>query len=242
MMREYKLPAAYFAKVRTRVLVWTLLISSIAATAGIRIAMALIGWLDNASHLPASVLSITVVFVVIALMVGLRIGLRRVQRSWESYRLILDENSIRRVQEGYPEITIQSSEISRITEAEGRGLIVHSVKPYTDIGIPRAVQEYAEIRADLEKKHAIERISGARGKAMAALVIAIGLLTPVALLIIFLATNKLIGTLLFSWLLASVVIVQRSGSASKQAKRISWLVSVPLLAIAIRVLFVIANW
>jgi hypothetical protein len=208
--------------------------------------MAWVALLNDESPLPAWILIITIVITLIGLIIGIGVGLRRVQRTWASYRLILDENSVRRVQDGYPEVTIQSSEISKITETEERGIVVHSIRPYTYIGIPRAVEEYSEIRADLAKKHAIESMSRARGKIMQVLTLATGLLAPAALWIIFLAKNKYVivvtGSLLFIALLVSVVVILRSGSTSKQAKRISWLTLLPLIAIAIRVLFVVANW
>jgi hypothetical protein len=248
MMREYKLPATFFAKLRTRVLVWTLILSGVCAVVGIRIGMVWVGMLglDDESSLPASVLFPTLVIALIAIIVGIRIGLVRVQRSWASYRLILGENSIRRLQDGYPEITIQNSEISKITETEVRGLVVYSTKPYTYIGIPRAMEEYVEVRSDLAKKHTIESISHTRGKLMPVLIIASSLFTLVAYSIIFLATNKYVivatGILLFILLLVSVVVVQRSGSTSKLAKRNSWFVLLLLLAIAIRVVFILENW
>jgi len=246
MMTEYKLPATFFAKGRIRVLVWALLISGIAAAAGIRIGMAWIAVLGVESHLPSSFLFIIVVVVLTALIVGVKIGFRRVQRSWASYRLILDENSIRRVQVGYPEVTIQSGEIARIIETEGRGLVVHSVTPYTHIGIPFALEDYSEVRSELAKKHAIEKISRARGKLTLVLVLTISLLIPVALVVTFLATNKYVivmtGISLCFVLLVTEVGVQRSSSISQQMKRSSWLVFLLLLAVALRVLFVILNW
>ena len=246
MMHEYKLPSTFFAKVRTKVLLWTIIMGSLALAAGVRIGMAWIALLDDESNLPSSVLFVTILVALIALLVGIRIGLRRVERSWASYRLILDENSIRRVQDGYPEVTIQTNEISKITEMEERGILVHSMSPYTYISIPRALEEYSEVRSDLAKKHAIESTSRTRGKVMPILTITSGLLTPVALLITFLATNKYVivitGSLLFIWLLVSTIVILRSGSTSTLAKRNAWLILLPLLAIAIRVAIVVASW
>jgi len=171
-------------------LVWALLIGAVIGGAGIWIGITWIQAREGDSWLEPFVLFFVVVAALIGLSFGVALGSRRVQRSWASYRLILAENSIKRVQDGYPDVIILNNEISKITETERRGLVVHSVTPYTYIGIPLAIQEYSKVRSELEKKHAIDKISRARGKLTLVLTITIGLFIPMALLVIFLAANK----------------------------------------------------
>ena len=245
-MSEYRLPPTLYAEARTKILVWTLLIGAVMGGAGIWIGIRWIQSREDDLSLPPFVLFLVVAAALIGLIFGVVLGLRRVQQSWASYRLILAENSIKRVQDGYPDVTILNNEISKITETEGRGLVVHSVTPYTYIGIPFAIQEYSEVRSELEKKHAIDKSSRARGKLTLVLAITISLFIPVALLVTFLAANKYVivvmGVALCFVLLFTELGVQRSRSISKWAKSTSWLGFLLLLVVALRVLFIIVNW
>ena len=192
------------------------------------------------------VLPAVVVAALIGFIVGARLALQRIQRSWASYRLILADDSITRLQDGYPNLTIRTSEISKITETEGRGLVVHSVTPRTYIGVPFALEGFSDVRSALAAMHAIETVSRARGKLRTALVLALGLSIPVAVFITFWSSNKYVvvmaGIPLCVGLLLNVVAVQRSKSIAIHTKRQSWLVILLILAAAARVIFVIANW
>jgi hypothetical protein len=226
-------------------LVWTPPIILLAAGAGIWISSTWIARWGDKSYLSSPCFIIVLILVAITLIFSILNGLRKVQRLWASYRLFIDENSIKRLQDGLPDIAIDNGEISKISEAEGRGLLVQSIKPSRQIGIPFTLQDYSEVRSELARRHTIDKTSGTWEKLMPVLTLAAGLLTLVAVLITFLATNRYVivitGVLLFLGMIMSLVSIQRSIYTTKEVKRNSWLVLLPILLIGVRIFFVITN-
>ncbi len=234
-MREYKLSPIFFSQMRRRVLIISVPFMVMAAVVGL-----LIAYRRDSSSSPIDLL-ITCVIVAIAIFFGFRKGLHKQQQMWSSYRLIADENSIKRTQDGLPDITINYSDIFKVTEAPGIGLTVQTSVPSRRISVPATLEDYSEFRLDLGKRHEIDKTARSRTRLMQLFSISYGLLTLAAVAITFLATNRyvviVIGTLLFVAQLLGLVIIQRSTFTTKQVKMSSWLVLLVLAIIAVRVFY-----
>lgn len=236
-MREYKLSPIFFSQMRRRVLIVSIPFIVMAAVVGL-----LIVYKRDSSSSPIDLL-ITGVLGTIAIFIGIRIGLRKQQQMWSSYRLITNENTIKRTQDGLPDITINYSDIFKVTEASEIGLTVQTSIPSLRIGVPATLEDYSEFRLDLAKRHAIDKMARSRPRLWQLISMLYGLLTLAALAITFLATNRyvviVIGILLFVAQLLGFVVIQRSTFTTNLVKRSSWLVLLVLAIIAVRVFYAI---
>jgi hypothetical protein len=89
--------------------------------------------------------------VIGACILAFREGLRRAERKMV---FVLDESGLTRKRPGYAEIKIAFSEIKTLSEELG-WLIVRSADSGKKIGIPKAVQGYEAVRAELAKHHSL---------------------------------------------------------------------------------------
>ncbi len=235
-MHEYKLSSAFFSRMRRRILTVGLPLSILAAAVGL--------WAASRGDLSSPVAWVAALLILLTLGISIRQSVRRQEQSWSSYRVILDEAAIIRRQAELPEITIPYGEIVRITEAADLGLGIQGTSASQQIGVPQTLENYAEFRAELARRHAIESMPEARSKSLQALPILTALLALAAFAITFTAANRyvvaVVGTLLFAGMLLSLVSIQRNPNSTKQVRRNSWLVLIVLLAIAVRVYFAIS--
>ncbi len=245
-MREYKLSPAFFSQMRKRILIFGVPLMVLTASAVVWISAARIAREGNGSYLTSPVFFTVVILGAIVIGFSIRRSLQEQQRLWSSYRLILDENSVKRTQAGLPELVINYDEISRITEAPGAGLDIQTSKISRLIGVPGTLEDYSLFRLELAKRHAIECLPGSRAKWIPVLLIVMGLLPAAGFMIIFLAGNRFVswitGILLFAVILASFLTIQRSTFITKRVKRASWLIWLPLMALGDWILRTIPGW
>jgi len=149
-MHEYKLTPALFSLVQRRSWIVGIIIF-VLATAGV------IG-VGIQENFPMPVFFIIVLLLLIIIFFGILNGLRQQQKVWLSYRLILDENSIKRKNSGklLPDLTIPYSDITRITETPGIGLDVQASNPPRQIGVSETLEGYSEFWRELAKRHRID--------------------------------------------------------------------------------------
>jgi hypothetical protein len=86
---------------------------------------------------------------IIAIILAPREGLHRAERKMV---FALDNNRIVRKRQGYPDVEVAFSEIETLRE-ELRWLVVTSTEPRRKIAVPRDVNGYELIRAELAKHH-----------------------------------------------------------------------------------------
>ena len=243
-MREYKLSQDFFAQIYKRLLIFAVPFMILAAAMGLWIGGSWIAREEDKSYFTSPIFFAVVVLVVLTLIFSFRRSWRQQKQMWSTYRLIADESSIKRTQDGLPDILIHYSDVSKVTEAPGIGLTVQTSIPSRQISVPATLEDYAEFRLELSKRFTIDATAGSRTRLAQIFTLFYGLLTLVAITITFLATNRYIvlgtGTLLFLAQLLGLVIIQRSIHTTKQVKRNSWLVLVPLIAIGVRVFYAIS--
>lgn len=89
---------------------------------------------------------------------GLYRAFQQQKKAGDSYRLFLEEDGIRRVQEGLAEAVIQKDGIVKIFEAKGRGMTIRPVSG-VQVHIPATLEGYDEVRARLIQWHEFEVVS-----------------------------------------------------------------------------------
>ena len=146
-MREYKLSSQFFSQMTRRVWIVGLPIMLLATAGGF--------WIGGQGADSIAPLLIMGVFLLIVMAFSVIRGVRKQKKLWSSYRIILEADSIKRVQDGLADVTIASTEIVKIMEASGLGLSVHATDPVRQIGrrpVAGQVAEPAQVRrgVDLE--------------------------------------------------------------------------------------------
>ena len=231
-MNEYKLSPQFFSQIRRRAFTIGLPIAFLALAGGL--------WIGGQNSKSTTVILIMIVFLLILLTVSLILGIRQQQKLWSSYRIIVSETSIKRIQDGLAEVSIDFSEISQITESKGTGLIVQALKPPRQIGIPATLEDFSQLRINLAEIHPFNSVSQGRARWMRFAPVLTGIITIIAFFITFISPNPyisgVVGILLFGGLVTSLFVIQRNSKISKATKWKSCLIIFPLLAIAVRVL------
>jgi hypothetical protein len=232
-MREYKLSPQFFSQITKRILIVGLPIMLLALAGGL--------WIGGQEAQSITPFLIIVPLFLIILTFSIVRGINKQKRNWSSYRVILDESSIKRVQTGLPEVTIEYGDISKIVESTGVGLVILGSTPSRQISVPATLEDYSQFSLELSSRHSFENIPVAQTKWMQFSPSLVGLATIVAFVITFISSNPYIGAitgiLLFGGLTVSLVQIQRNSQITKQVKWQSCLILLPLFAIATRVLF-----
>ncbi len=232
-MHEYRLTPAFFVQARNRLL-----------TFGIPLLLAVLGaiWLMEREAFSSQGL-VTAAVLAACLAFAIWNAWRALRRTWSSYRLLVDAESIRRVRQGLADLVIVKSEISRIVESGRGGLLVEASSPSRRISIPATVEAYANVRDELAQWHPIEAVPAKRAARLSFIPIACGVLALAALVVTFTASNPhvviAVGTLLFLTMIGSTVAIQRNAEMTRRDKRGSWLIVFPLIAVGLRVILAI---
>jgi hypothetical protein len=230
-MREYKLSSEFFSQMTKRI--WTVVvpIALLALAGGL--------WMGGQEARSSAPLLVMGLFLLIVMAFSILSGIRKQKKLWSSYRIILDEDSIKKIQDGLPDVTITFGEIVKIMEAAGLGLSVHAVDPPRQIGVPATLEDYDGFRLALSDRHSFENVPQARTRWAQFLPWAVGLGTIGGFLVTFLSKNPYIsaiaGILLFIGLVISLVQIQRNPEARKQMRWQSCFILFPLLGILLRV-------
>jgi hypothetical protein len=101
-----------------------------------------LAWLSVPAILVAGITTFILLF---------REALRRAEREMI---FVLDDNGIVRKRKGFPEVRIAFSDIETLSE-ELRWLVIRSTDPARKIAIPKSLEGYELIRAELTKHHAL---------------------------------------------------------------------------------------
>jgi len=163
-------------------------------------------------------------------------SLTQQKKIWASYLLIVDTDSIRRVQDTSATIEILRNEISKIKEYPDGNIFVESSISKKGILIPSTIEEYSEIRILLSKWHEIE-FSKSNRKLNIAIAIILVILASVAMRMFYTGDNKItsivIGVILLI-IFTGTAIYAYNKSVDKRAKRVLWWFLLPILGITMR--------
>ena len=244
-MSEYKLSPAFFAKLQKRSLYLGLPFMIASVAVGLWISITLIARVGDKSFLTSPCLYITILLCIVVVIFSWRRSVRQQIQMWSSYRLVTNENSIKRTQDGLADMMINYNEIFKVIEAPERGLTIYTPKSSQRINVPRTLENYSEFRLELSRRIIIEKALKVHKKWSLAIPIAMGLLTLAASATMFLSDNRYViaitGTPLIIVCLFGLISIQRNMTMTKPVKRSSWLIFLPLLAIAARTFFAITG-
>lgn len=154
-MREFKIGDDVLKhEAKFRILAWSAVLLLMAVSVSL-FALPVSGVLS--AHLK---LGFVFVFTLLSSIIGACIlGFREVLNYAERQMIfVLDDTRIVRKRRGFPEETITFSEIGTLSE-ELRWLVIYSRDPLKKIAIPRKVNGFEVIRAELEKHHSISQMS-----------------------------------------------------------------------------------
>jgi hypothetical protein len=230
-MYEYRLSPLFFSQMRRRIWTISLPIILFALLGGI--------WVGGQTAQSATPFLIIVPLFLIVLIFSFVRGMKQQQKYWSSYCLILDETSIKKVQDGLPEITIGYGEITKITESTRIGLAIQALSPPRQIIVPATLDDYSQLRSDLASRHPFESAPETRAKWAQLSPLIVVLATIILFIVTFVSASPYVsaitGILLFTVLAASFVSIQRNTQVTKIQKWSSCFIFFPLLAVIVRV-------
>ena len=154
-MREFKIGEDVLKhEAKFRILSWGTVLLLMAVSVSL-FALHISGVLNTHSEL-----GIVFVFTFLSSIIGACIlGCREVLNYAErQMTFVLDDTGICRKRRGFPEETITFSEIGTLSE-ELRWLVIYGREPLKKIAIPKKVNGFEIIRAELEKHHSISQMS-----------------------------------------------------------------------------------
>lgn len=230
MIREFALSEKFYMELRRRLLTQSVPLVILALAAGLYISnRAGSDWLVTAA---AAVLLIPIMFVTFRRNIHLQ------RENWKTFRIVISDEGVTRVQRGHPDIVIAVREITRLKETLGYGLTVFSSEHHRRIFVPPLLQDYEECKNLLARWRPPELAHSTSAQAYAPVLA--GLATTIALGVVMVSSNPSIvvpvGGLLLLGLLASLTYIQLSPHYERRIKRLSWTVLLVLLPIAARIL------
>ncbi len=139
-----------------------------------------------ASHwlFPLTVMGTLIGGYIVAFRVAFRLGMQRVKRG--TVFALSDKEIIRR-RDGWPDDRVAFSEINGLYESPGV-LVIESTEPLMRISIPREVDGFDEIRAELVKHHSLSvhaKPPRAKLSWMGAIVLVVAILSWAAIILIW---------------------------------------------------------
>ncbi|MEI6062201.1 MAG: hypothetical protein WCR72_15980 [Bacteroidota bacterium] len=229
-MKQFKNKKNGFKEIRNQTLIRTIPLLLLAAVGGI-----LISEFNqpNTSASDINILPIMIPIILGALAVGMGIGIKRQKAIYETYELIIDEISVTRSQSNTPTIKILFREIKKITKNNKGGIIITGNNLLDKIIVPSQIEDIEGFENILQANSPVQ-ISRSKPIIQRLLlplvVVQIGLMATV-----YISTNKLFvamsGTVLFVFLLGSLIMIQKNKNIDKRTRRSSYWIIVVLLSI-----------
>src|ERR1700690_386743 len=182
-MRELKLSPAFYSQFRRRL--WSIVVPFVLLFFGILFWVET-QWLAQFFGSP-SLLYFVLPIGAVAVMIGTIVGVNRIQQRWRSYRLVLDDSSITRLQDGSPPVSIRFSEITKISEAPGAGITLLASDPPRRIGVPATMENFQELRYELAQARLIESVPHQRTRGRQLLAVGMFLVTTISMLVALVA-------------------------------------------------------
>lgn len=231
-MEQFKIRKDGFNEIRKAMLIKAIPISLIATVGGLAISH----FNTDVQQSEVNIFPIVIPLVVGALAFGFYRGINRQKVIFDSYRLILDNNSIRREQNNTPTITISNSDIIAIFKNSNGSFTIKGNSSVNVIGVPSQIDDYEKLEKSLAQIRQISTISSEpflqKFRGLLSL-LAIGLMAGV-----YISKDKIIvgvsGTLLLLFMGYSFFEVQRSKNIDSKTKKGMWwliLVSVSIIGV-----------
>ena len=178
-------------------------------------------------------------------LVGTWLSTRSTRRLWQTYRLEVHPDGLRRTQYRQPEISIARGEIRDIEEMPGRGLTVRTAEEDKFIYIPVQLQDYEPLREELSAWGPLTRLSVAAGWrrqwlgiAIAAVMVAWMISTLASTTPAFVIPSAFAQSVFLLW---GFIAALRSRYLDRRTRLWMWVVLLPVLGLALKTTFLLVR-
>ncbi len=178
------------------------------------------------------------IYLLLVLVIGTWLTVRSTRRTWQSYRLEVSPDGLRRTQFRLPEMAIAKAEVSNIEEIPGRGLVVRTADSERFVFIPSQLADYTDLRTELSEWAKLRKLSataswGRQWLGITAALLMVGWM--VATMISDAAAFVLPSAFAISvFLLWTFIAAQRSLHLDRRMKLAMWCVVFPILALTLK--------
>ncbi|MFY9824289.1 MAG: hypothetical protein WAM82_23135 [Thermoanaerobaculia bacterium] len=180
-----------------------------------------------------------VMIVLFSGMIGVTVkkGLQKQMDGFRTFRIVLDDDSITRIQDGLPDITLRGAEIRRIVEVTGRGIGVYGQGMLQQFNIPWEIEGFERLRQRLEQW---QPVVSKEPKSYSTYLIALAVLAPLAgLVVVETAQSKavILGVgipVLVVYAFCGVVMF-RSPNVDKRSRKVAWLMLLLILVLVVKI-------
>ena len=188
---------------------------------------------------------IAVSFVFAMLAFSFRRAINRQRENWDSFELLLGPDFVVRRMNGLAEMELHRDELTAIRMYK-RSLLLQAASAERSIAVPEGLADFAEIRDRLSQWMPISENTPQRWTQSRYFLPGILVVELLLFGLFFVSTKSwlevLAGVPLLAGLLWCLVRIQKSGQLSQKIKRQMWLLVLPLLAIAARLVLAIIHW
>lgn len=233
-MKTYKLSSEGFESVERKARNQTIIIFLIL------IAVMLFIVAPELSREPLSLASVPISFILIAAAAyaGIRKSSKGLQNRWSSYELSLIDDVVIRRQAQTPDIEIRRNQVVSLQETSSGDIIIKTDDRRKFIVVPASLNGREEVREHLAKWQKIELLTERPILKILPIVTALGTIGAFATTV---ASQNIrvvlpVGFLLIAVLLWSLIEIQRSPHVEARIKRSAWLVLLPLLGVAVKII------
>jgi hypothetical protein len=147
--------------------------------------------------MPVGDLAIAIPIMLVPLVIGFKRGFKILDENLESYQLLVNSDSVVKMQRRLPDIEIHRGQITRVEEKPGTGLFIRTVDKKSFINVPEGLEGMDELKETLLAWRPSDSIISSKERGP--------LLTAVALLSFGLAFATL-------WLSANLALVIAAGT------------------------------
>ncbi len=235
-MKTFKTNPQGFRNVKRKIFIKTFLLGLISIIAGIFI------FVVNQQESESYMSTILIVFPVLLVFIvaGAYRGIKRQEKLWNSYQLIINGEYIKRLQKNVPDIMIRKDEITKIVKLSDENIFIKTNQPKHFIFVPFAIENRDELLKELADFGEIKK---QEKKGIKISYKFVTFLTLALMVIFFTLKERYIiipsGIVLTVGLIWSFLEIQKSKHLDKRTKRSSYFIFILLFTVIGRIVFVI---
>lgn len=234
MKKDYKLAPEYFKQLEKRFYLVVLPIILFTVLGVIYLSILRLGFSFS--------VVIVALLLILCVVFSFRKSLTRQKQSWASYQLTIDEDTIRRTQNGYVSVDISKDNVSGIIEYPGGSIVVKAEMQNKQIVIPAFLERYLDVRSLLNQWHPID-IQPSHNKTNIAILFIVAMLSIVGFGIVMLGQDKImvtvVGLIFIAISIWSFIYTKSNSNFDKRTQRgVRWII-LPMVLILIRICLVI---